>query len=591
MLNQNPNLFEIIADLELTIEDTKGKDAAYIFSLLEKYVNKNNSTNDLALEQVGSKYYIRNLHIKPTFNYCTSDADIKTAVVDTNHGSWQYTSASGYDFLIKEYDIFISDITTFMTLKIRKEVLSTEGKKIINENIPSAYRFNLYEVSADGSQKLVNIGGPILVPSDGTPIVRSVPEGKQYKFEEIEGSIVIEGYTFKETKYSINVLNNEQKETDVTNIYTYDDVSTTSIDVSKRWLDAGRQPIDSPQPVKVQLIKDGVAVPDKIVEVLEDAVEFTDLPIFNPDGSRIVYTVKEIDVPPGYITNISNIINGKVTITNRKQTIETSTTSLEVVKNWSPNVPQDFVGEISIVLTRKVGNGRNYTDVPFSSGLQPRQVLPNKDSGWTYTYLDLPTKTNDGENILYGVREESIVGYKTSYRVVNDREIVITNTRIEDPPPPPPDRDRPKPQDPEPEVPNPLSPPETIVNEPSIPNEPQVIIEPSKQPEPPEETIVETPIEDPEPDEEIEPVEEDEYDYSDDPNDSDEPDESNDPPNTSDDPDDFDDYEDDDDDYYTDDDTPDTGDLTNTLLWSILSLSSLLCLLLIFKKGYKQSTK
>ena len=126
--------------------------------------------------------------------------------------------------------------------------------------------------------------------------------GEEITYHWTEGSLPAGFYlaNFQEETGADGVIT-----TTLTNSYSTHYNPTTSIFGKKIWDDNGSE--DRPHSITVKLLKDGNVYQTATVQAptAEDAdkdqwpFEFTNLPVFNEDGSLVVYTVKEV-LPDGY---------------------------------------------------------------------------------------------------------------------------------------------------------------------------------------------------------------------------------------------------------------------------------------------------
>ena len=159
-----------------------------------------------------------------------------------------------------------------------------------------------------------------------------------------------------------------------------------------------------------------------------DTYTFVDLPVYDENGEKIVYTAKERYME-GYITIYKNpapyqnetkvVYDGGVII---NKSIVPVDADFSVRKVWKGLDDGEKAPEIRLVL---YCNGEA-TDI--------KTPVPDRD-GW-YHYTDLPEEVN-GEPAVYTVREASVNGFRTEYRLANgssadhaDNGGVITNIRI-----------------------------------------------------------------------------------------------------------------------------------------------------------------
>ncbi|WP_248686390.1 Cna B-type domain-containing protein [Streptococcus merionis] len=193
----------------------------------------------------------------------------------------------------------------------------------------------------------------------------------------------------------------EVKGYNITNTYTPE---VTEISVEKVWNDAGNQDGKRPQAITVQLYANGQALVGKTA-TLNDAnawqATFSNLPA-KEAGKDIVYTVKEVDAPAGYVTT-SSIAGNKVTITN---TYSPAMTSISGTKTWDDGGNQDGKRPASITVNL------------LANGQKVQSKTVTEADGWNYSFDNLPQYAN-GQLITYTIEEEAVVGYTATINGAN----------------------------------------------------------------------------------------------------------------------------------------------------------------------------
>ena len=213
--------------------------------------------------------------------------------------------------------------------------------------------------------------------------------------------VPVEGYQSKVTGY------------DITNTHTPDKVDQT---VMKVWNDANNQDGIRPTSIEVQLYANDTAQGAPVTLDATNNWQYTwsDLDK-NKDGQAIAYTVKEVNVPAGYVTTQSADNPRNVTITN---THEPAVIDVSVVKKWEDSNNVDKLRPTSIEI-------QLYADGNAVSG---QKVTLNAVNEWQYMYTNLP-KYQNGKEIVYAVQEVNVPnGYTVSYKDTDATHKVITNT-------------------------------------------------------------------------------------------------------------------------------------------------------------------
>ncbi len=172
----------------------------------------------------------------------------------------------------------------------------------------------------------------------------------------------------------------------ITNTHVPEVVSVTT---SKNWVDGNDQDGLRPDNITVALYADGVATGDTIVLDPSNnwTSSFNGLPKYKAGsvGQAVVYSVKEVDVPDGYL----DTYNGTV-ITN---THTPETADLSVKKLWNDFGNNDGVRPFAIEVTL-YQNGQA-TD---------NKLILNADNNWTGVWQNMP-RYHVGQRISYTVVE------------------------------------------------------------------------------------------------------------------------------------------------------------------------------------------
>ncbi|MDO4356018.1 MAG: Cna B-type domain-containing protein [Clostridia bacterium] len=215
-------------------------------------------------------------------------------------------------------------------------------------------------------------------------------------------------YTISEDEVSEYTTTYAKTETgyDVTNSYTPEETGRT---VQKIWLDNDDQDGVRPESIMVQLLADG----EKYGEPVELNAEndwtytWTKLPVNQPVGQKILYTVEEIGEVEGYITSYSD---DTFTITN---THEVEKTTVEGSKTWNDADDQDGVRPESITINL------------LADGEQIASKTVTEADGWSWKFEDLPKYKDHGTEIVYTITEEAVDGYETEVKGYD-----VTNSHV-----------------------------------------------------------------------------------------------------------------------------------------------------------------
>ncbi|MDO5649128.1 MAG: Cna B-type domain-containing protein, partial [Gallicola sp.] len=188
---------------------------------------------------------------------------------------------------------------------------------------------------------------------------------------------------------------------------------TQAFPVKKVW-DGGPE---QKEEVYVQLVRDGIDMPDRILPLNEAndwEASFGDLPVYSPFGKQYVYTVREVNTPINYTSNVVGNQTEGFTLTNTYVSPELEITGRKI---WDggPNT-DDY--QVALQLYRWIGDG-DYTNGPDgeldpkdefdSNGLIAKEAVGNvhyvnKDNNWTSSKNN-PINNKDGVPYNYVVRE------------------------------------------------------------------------------------------------------------------------------------------------------------------------------------------
>lgn len=213
------------------------------------------------------------------------------------------------------------------------------------------------------------------------------------------------------------------------------DMPLTSVAVEKKWEDGNNQDGTRPKSVKVKLFADETPVGDLTLGSDNWFGEWTDLPVYTENGTKIEYTVQEVDVE-GYTSKITGGLTEETIegtdIKTYSYTITNSYTpgkvSVDVTKEWNDDNDRDGKRptEIQVTLHKTVAGQKSDVDT---------QVL-DADNKWTYKWSGLDEYEN-GTKITYTVTEEfqntnNEYTLGTPVQTGTEKEIVytITNTHI-----------------------------------------------------------------------------------------------------------------------------------------------------------------
>lgn len=194
-------------------------------------------------------------------------------------------------------------------------------------------------------------------------------------------------------------------------------VSTTEVSVKKVWNDANNQDGKRPESIQFLLTKtiEGV-VSDTNYSVTLDSSD-TDGYIFKDlltveNGKPIIYGIKEINVPKGYTSEVSEDKTQEFIVTNH-YTPETITVS--GMKEWNDANNQDGKRPESITV-------RLYAD-----GEEVANQEVTSEKNWQYEFNNL-SRFKNGKEIVYTIGEDEVAEYTSSVVKQENNLFTITNT-------------------------------------------------------------------------------------------------------------------------------------------------------------------
>ena len=225
----------------------------------------------------------------------------------------------------------------------------------------------------------------------------------------------------KEIKYTITEEAVNEYTTTITdfNVVNKYVPKVVEFQVTKIWDDANNQDGKRPSTIQVQLYKSiegSVETPlsDKILTLEEKGQNnpnkwtgiFTNLPKYE-NGKEVSYSVKEINVPEGYV---SNVVGKEITNSHTPEEIV-----IEGTKVWNDNNNQD--GKRSKIIRVQILNGEKVVD----------EIEVSEKTNWTFKSKSLP-KYENGKEIKYAVKEMEVKTYSTDISKDDNGKYTITNT-------------------------------------------------------------------------------------------------------------------------------------------------------------------
>lgn len=341
---------------------------------------------------------------------------------DKNNPVWTYTfkdlektnpeTMIDYTYTVKEdpipnYDTSYSGMNITNTLN-QKETVDIKGEKLWDDEgfetkRPNKVTIELYrKINTKPETKVTSI---------------ETDKNKNWKYEFVNqpkyDPITLEEYTYSVKEVPVPGYTSEVLGYDVSNKYIND--SKISIDGKKIWEDNNYK--WRPKSVKVVLYQEGANQKIKEWATKEISGEtdtweykFDNLPEFDDKGNAYVYTVKEVDVPPGYTSKVDG-----TTITNTYSNDEMIEISGEKIWNDYNNHFKTRPETIKVKLSQ---NGQPYREQDVSEGA---------DGKWTYAFKKLPRFDASHIEYKYTVEEVPVDKYQTK---VNGH--IIENTYVND---------------------------------------------------------------------------------------------------------------------------------------------------------------
>ena len=206
----------------------------------------------------------------------------------------------------------------------------------------------------------------------------------------------------------------------ITNTHTPGiDPKVIDIPIVKQWLDQNNQDKIRPGSVIISLLADGKDT-GKTLELNKDndwQSSFEGLTAFDKDGKEIIYTVKEQTVE-GYVTEIvGNMLKGFIITNTHKPNAKPILIDIPIVKQWLDQNNQDKIRPSSVIISL------------LADGKETGKKLElNKDNDWQSSFEGLTAFDQNGKEINYTVKEQTVEGYVTEIVGNMLKGFIITNT-------------------------------------------------------------------------------------------------------------------------------------------------------------------
>lgn len=282
----------------------------------------------------------------------------------------------------------------------------------------------MLEKDANGNYKAIqySIRETVLVPDTNGTVEIDGEKYKEYTPDE-NGLIRIPQTGANDRVFKATFEHTTDYHFTVTN-----DEALTDVQATKVWVDNDNVYGTRPDSITFKLMADGTAVSGKAVEITPadtalwngtDAVEWTNLPIYDAAGKEIVYTVEEemawssTDDKDEYKTVVSGEGNEFVVTNSLHAVPAVNPTHMDVAKVWidDNNAANTRPENIYMVLYRRVDGETTEELVPGAE-----VITLNADNNWqdTTTWTELQKYNEDGKKYLYSVKEfESLTARNT----------------------------------------------------------------------------------------------------------------------------------------------------------------------------------
>lgn len=351
------------------------------------------------------------------------DADGKFTFDDITYTLKDYQTAKEYTYYITEvqgedesvdYDTHKEEVSvkltyTYGSTEINTEVIYKDEKKpeFVNEVKPSVKVTKVWDdKDDDAALRPESVDIKLLADGKDTGKVLTLGKDNNWKGEftdlvkydgdkEIKYSVeeVIEGNL---QYYTVSVSGDAESGFTVTNkLEVLTEKESTG---TKNWV--GDEEGDRPESITIQLLENGTPLEDVILEITPDengewTYRFDGMPKYR-NGEEIEYSVKELNVPEGYIDEADgfNLTN---TYTGRKP--ETSF-DFKFKKKWDDKDDEDGIRPEKVTV-RLMRNDEFTGDV----------LTLTEEDNWEGSFEDLPIADSDGKKYTYGFAEDEVRGY------------------------------------------------------------------------------------------------------------------------------------------------------------------------------------
>ena len=329
------------------------------------------------------------------------------------------------------YDVREPDAGTEMSSDIQKTgdysftVINTTGKRRMNAYIINVVwddMENRYNLRPDYIQAT-------LVFKDEESRDFLAVDGSEYWSTVYETERTVIGVAADVVRqYSSRVTQDSERV--FTIYYKLDPPETANVMVTKKWEDGGDANGRRPESVTVGLYRaeDGgeaqLIRTHALTEQEDWTYTFEDLPVREIDGTKqYAYSIAEMTHPEGYTTTIRK---GKES-TSEKGNLYLPYTITNIFPLTSVTVSKAWDDEGVAETTRP----DSAEIILLADGKEAKRVSLTENSGWSYTFRNLPEKNDDGTEIAYTVEETPVAGYADPVVTADGKNrFIITNTAV-----------------------------------------------------------------------------------------------------------------------------------------------------------------
>lgn len=200
---------------------------------------------------------------------------------------------------------------------------------------------------------------------------------------------------------------------------TVDPNASKKLTVKKVWKDESNQDGKRPASIAVDVYANGQKLADKTVTVTggstdaEWTAQTTDLPIFDANGQKIIYTIGE-DQLDGY--DAPEVDQGNLTVTNSRTPEKIA---IKASKKWDDAENQDGKRPANVVV-------KLYKEVGGQKSEVANRTLTEADQ-WATEFTNL-NKYEKGQEVVYSLEEDAVPHYQSQVTGNAADGFVVTNT-------------------------------------------------------------------------------------------------------------------------------------------------------------------